>query len=1089
VSTVLRLTTVGILLFLPSTSRGEEAPHDKVVYSRYSRTFQPTAYKVRDREEQVQLDRPATKEDVEKGEAIFSFEGLGESRVWKMDVFPSRYRDRHKDSRLDATVWQAEELKVGGKWKRHYGVLCDGQAAVIPASEWDAWWPDAPWIPHQERPFSLNMGRYQPLGSPEYWAITLQGASPEFRPRQADDSLIVTVHFFNTSLRQIRLPATWTKSPQDGGPAMLDAVSLSLRRTPFDSDYPFLRSGVELKPNHTARLRQDGAMRSAGPGETCKLFSFDLHDWYNIESEGYYTLRITIDSKALGTDDESERECAREFTIGKPPVLPSIEEYNQTLAVLGGPDNEARLRKLIKETIKPESIDRQPLPPDVERLLRWSDPVNGLAARIEKLSRDTILVRLKNVSHQPLVVPTGNPRDEDAPRAFEIYSRQGTAPWRRARPLMRPYCEQTSSDEDESRAYLSDFVWGIETDRPLVTLLPGEHCLAFVQMLYEEDTEFKVVLRLPEIDEAGQWSGVIETPPRQMWQTYEESAPLFGELSLPQHFPTLTYDAYSPRQHDPAVDGLWFRNRALIGVLRIYNRTQVRKEFGRRMAAEDRMPMKLLLAAIAGRAGSEQAAFYLLEMAKLADLRTSVNVHAALALLSPDTPTEVPDWLIELSTAALADKRFRTGLEGTDWEGHSFGIRSSEFGTPLWSVLLHPGCETAFPVLLEWAREGHWDAVRALGNMADKRASPILIELARNGHLGSIAALGRTGDRRAIPTLTVLAANPRLGLEAVMALSNIDAKRAVPLLVQMLEGIEPISMEPRHRYALQKLAEIDAERAMTVLVKLLRKVDPSQVTVSYGRVSEPLPTLAEAASQLKAKEAVPQLLEYAQYPEVIEALGIIRDPAALPVLLAIVDAGGKIVTEGQTLVEDPDVDNPFATVPGLGEKAAPTVRPAKNDQTFSPELDQKRLFVAKMALCTWDSDSGLSRLLEMLGDDSLDEWQYADVVEKLADCQDPMAIPALVGVIQISEGHSAIDAALSGLASLKFSASIEGLIECFDVEFREESFNKGDYVTPAIYRNRIAQALQNLTNQSFGADKQQWLNWWQQEGQHSTELK
>ena len=154
-STALRLTVVGILLSLPSASQAEEDPHNKLVYSRYSRQCQPTAYKVRDRGERAQLDHPATKEDVENGDAIFSFEGLGKRRVWKIDVFPSRHRDVHKDSRIGATVWQAEEVEVDGKWKRYYGVLCDGLAAVIPADEWDAWWPDAPWVPFQQDPFRL----------------------------------------------------------------------------------------------------------------------------------------------------------------------------------------------------------------------------------------------------------------------------------------------------------------------------------------------------------------------------------------------------------------------------------------------------------------------------------------------------------------------------------------------------------------------------------------------------------------------------------------------------------------------------------------------------------------------------------------------------------------------------------------------------------------------------------------------------------------------------------------------------------------------------------------------------------------------
>ena len=764
------------------------------------------------------------------------------------------------------------------------------------------------------------------------------------------------------------------------------------------------------------------------------------------------TIRIP---RILGAHSPT-RECTHEFTIGKPPVLPTIEQYNNTLPVLGGPENEARLKKLIKDTIKPKPIDPKPLPPDLKRVLQWSEPVNGLAARIEEAFLRTILVRLRNVSQESLVVPTGNPGNETAPQAFEIYARKDVGPWRRATPQSHRYCEQASPEEDERRAYLTRFVRGIEIDRPPVTLRPGEHCLAMVQTLYEEDTEFKVVLRCPETNEPGRWSAVLETPPRRILRTYEDSLPFLGKLPMPEHFPTLNYDAYSPSGSEPAVGGLWLRNGALIQVLRFYMESQVRVEFERRMVDEKKMPMKLLLAVIAAQAGSEKAALHLLEMAKSTDFRTTVNVHAALALLFPYPETDVPGWLAELSTAILADERFRTGLQGTDSEGECFTIQSYDLGTPLLWELAAAKYQKAVPILLNWARKGHWDAIVALSDMGDERAVPLLIELVQGGHFRAVAALGRTGDRRAIPILIEVSKDPRLGSEAVMALADIDAKRAVPLLVQMFEGIKPTAIESKHRYAIQKLAEIDAERAKPVLVKLLRTLPRSHVDLNYGRLSEPLYTLAEVAGQLKAKEAVPTLLQYVEYPEIMEALAEIGDPAAIPSLQKTMDEDARIVERHQEL-------------------------PA--------EFAKKRLFAARMALCTWDTDGGTERLLELLGDESLDEWQYATVVSKLAECQTPKAIPALVGVIQVGQGHSAIAAALSGLAKLKHKAAVEGLIDCFDVDFKEESFNKGGHVTPATYRNRIAQALQKLTGQPFGTDKQQWLQWWQQQGQHDPNLK
>jgi hypothetical protein len=44
-------------------------------------------------------------------------------------------------------------------------------------------------------------------------------------------------------------------------------------------------------------------------------------------------------------------------------------------------------------------------------------------------------------------------------------------------------------------------------------------------------------------------------------------------------------------------------------------------------------------------------------------------------------------------------------------------------------------------------------------------------------------------------------------------------------------------------------------------------------------------------------------------------------------------------------------------------------------------------------------------------------------------------------------------------------------------------------ITSETYRNHIARSLQAITGQPFGADKRQWLKWWQENGKQSDQLK
>jgi hypothetical protein len=76
--------------------------------------------------------------------------------------------------------------------------------------------------------------------------------------------------------------------------------------------------------------------------------------------------------------------------------------------------------RIIHETIQPKPLEPKPIAADMERLLAWSEPVNGLAARIEYVFGGTVLVRRKNTAQRPIAVPAGNPKDTNLPQAFEI---------------------------------------------------------------------------------------------------------------------------------------------------------------------------------------------------------------------------------------------------------------------------------------------------------------------------------------------------------------------------------------------------------------------------------------------------------------------------------------------------------------------------------------------------------------------------------------------------------------------------------------------------------------------------------------------
>ena len=966
-------------------------------------------------EEPTQLDRPATKEDVESGKAIFSFEGLGERRVVELpeDDPPWRHDKNVPADWNRPPVCQAEELEVDGNWKRYYGVLSDQDAAVVPAEEWKIYWPDAPWVPFQENPFRPS-GETGPQGFGSFggtqiqWGMTLPRSESESSTGENTEPLTVKIHLDNSTTDPIELPAEWCKDAENGGPAMSEIVSISLQRTAFDPTFPFLRESNELEPVQKTKLpASDAPQRTVKPRETTEVFNFNLRDWYEIQDDGYYTLHVRINGRKLGLDDELEHQCSRTFTIGKPPKLPTIEQYNESLLVFGTPENEQRLKQLIVGSAEPAPAVPEHISPELEQLLAWSQPVNGLSARIEYIRRPVdrsggrFTVRLKNESDQPLTVPSGNPCDKDAEPLFELQVQHGTGPWRPVEGSL----DRFIAAPENPNAPLLDLP---TTDRPWVTLQPGEDCISIFSAWNEQDCEVataaKIVLRQPDTTVPERWSGVLETPLRAMTLSAEQALARRTALPFPKHFPPLSYNIsrYVGASSEGAdVDFLNYRNKTLIDMLAIYDPASVCAEFESRMREEKVLAMKLLQASIAASLGSQESALFLLEMVKDTDYYSVLNTQHALRLTcerhatSPpdEQPKQLPAWLVELCLATLSDQRFVTALDEAENVSFASTFTVASCDSGLTTALALSKSPTAVPSLIERAKRGHSDAIRALGQIGGDEAIAALSELAGDEDLGPVAfeTLAEAGDPQAVPTL----------------------------------------------------------------IELLKNTNGWKIRRQLGSFHPPLATLATSLGQQKANEAVPQLLRFVHYPEIIEFLGAIGNPDALPTLKEIVAAEGRIIRNGRPIL---------------------------------PRLKADRYFAARMALCTWDDDHGIARLLEMLDDDETRQTRRYELVEALAQANHPDTIPALLDIIQRARGHASVQAAIAALGDLQYKTAVKGLIDSFDVDFQEESPRNGGHVTPATYHNAIAQSLHKLTGQSFGTDKQQWLNWWQQQGQHDPNL-
>ena len=101
---------------------------------------------------------------------------------------------------------------------------------------------------------------------------------------------------------------------------------------------------------------------------------------------------------------------------------------------------------------------------------------------------------------------------------------------------------------------------------------------------------------------------------------------------------------------------------------------------------EKRLPMKLLMAVIAARAGSEEAATLVLGKHEGDRLPHRHQCPCGVSRTVSLFWRQPPEWVVELSMAVLTDNRFVTGLEKTELGDRNFlhdrHVRSTTLGVP-----------------------------------------------------------------------------------------------------------------------------------------------------------------------------------------------------------------------------------------------------------------------------------------------------------------------------------------------------------------------------------------------------------------------
>jgi HEAT repeat protein len=365
------IVRAGIALALGASLSAFADSHDDAVYQHYSRkvTHSKIAYEFDMKF--TELSHPATQADVDRGAAVFTFQGVGPARVWKLPKCPifcewSSLKDFPFENNASETnfddfgnILQAEELQVNGRWKLYFGFICKHGTAVVPADEIYLSFNDCDCnssspVNWEELPGGTDLGVLAPGRK------TQNGATG--RPKlNIGDPLLVELSVRNRRGIAQTVLGDIFRDQKNGGPAFHNGMSLFLARAPFNSKNPdpnYPRTEDYKPVDLICSNRFDSAR--PGPflatGETQLVATLNLRDWFKVSLPGYYQFHFEFDPAQLGlpTDERNGGGVYFGFVLGTEPRRLTFEELNREIPAFGGLQNETRIRTLIQQSIEEE---------------------------------------------------------------------------------------------------------------------------------------------------------------------------------------------------------------------------------------------------------------------------------------------------------------------------------------------------------------------------------------------------------------------------------------------------------------------------------------------------------------------------------------------------------------------------------------------------------------------------------------------------------------------------------------------------------------------------------------------------------------
>ena len=435
---------------------------------------------------------------------------------------------------------------------------------------------------------------------------------------------------------------------------------------------------------------------------------------------------------------------------------------------------------------------------------------------------------------------------------------------------------------------------------PTVTLSPGQCAVVWVTARTTSATTcisfVKAKLTSTRAAGGNAWKGTLTTPAFPVWTSDVAADRREGTLDLPDHLPPMSHCLGLWRNMSGAeshFDRLAYSNRELTRHLALYRPDQVVAFLEDRLAREDDLPMKLLLASEAAVRGSRKAKEHFLIWRTSTDHQTVLSTLDALASMgrrAESVPS--PEWLADELIDALRDEReVYTPAEGYQPEMRDTVWRVAERAHVAIALDVMK-CKKAVPALIEAARRtpAHsLHAYSALANIGGPEAKRFLLQILEEQAAEARARLADGNQGFKCPPQSL-----------ATALARLDVRAAVPTLLEFLSGWDVIEalQEMGDRRAIPHLRKLVADRGRFTWNGV--PLWPANEALHLGEARVALAALedGDALPRYAALLADMSAGEYAR-GDAAQLLGRTKDPRAVEHLLEAVknDPLGSVVNQ------------------------------------------------------------------------------------------------------------------------------------------------------------------------------------------------